>query len=100
MRIVEGTHGSMDMHMIVQPRRADGPAARAAIDTSGAATVHAAGGPLMLRADVPLRVHAQALEAAFTGRPRERLVFTLSQGEGAGVDPASAVTALHDTQRH
>ncbi|TDQ97433.1 glycosyl hydrolase family 15 [Paraburkholderia silvatlantica] len=100
MRIVEGTHGSMDMHMIVQPRRADGPAARAAIDTSGAATVQAAGGPLMLRADVPLRVRAQALEAAFTVRPRERLVFTLCQGEGAGVDPASAVTALHDTQRH
>ncbi|WP_343668285.1 glycoside hydrolase family 15 protein [Paraburkholderia heleia] len=101
VRMVEGTRGSVDMHMIMQPRRADGPAVRAAaIDANGAATLHAAGGPLTLRADVPLRVHAQALEAAFTVRPDERVVFTLCQGEGAGVDPASAVTALHDTQRH
>ncbi|MCP3719843.1 glycoside hydrolase family 15 protein [Paraburkholderia sp. CNPSo 3281] len=100
MRIVEGAHGSVDMHMLMQPRGADGPAAPATMDASGAATLHAACGPMTLRADVPLRVHAQALEAAFTVRAGERFVFTLCQGEAVGVDPASSVTALHDTQRH
>ncbi|WP_052406207.1 trehalase-like domain-containing protein [Paraburkholderia heleia] len=85
VRMVEGTRGSVDMHMIMQPRRADGPAVRAAaIDTNGAATLHAAGGPLTLRADVPLRVHAQALEAAFTVREGERFALTLCHGESAG----------------
>ncbi|MFP4905634.1 trehalase-like domain-containing protein, partial [Paraburkholderia sp. BR14261] len=48
MRIVEGVDGSVDMHMIAQPRRADGHAAPHTIDASGAATVHAACGPMTL----------------------------------------------------
>ncbi|WP_322028694.1 glycoside hydrolase family 15 protein [Paraburkholderia sp. J76] len=102
VRIVEGTRGSVDMQTAMQARRGHFVAS-AAENESGAATLRASGDPMIVRADVPLRVRTRMLEAAFTVRAGERVVFTLCHGDGAemqGVDTASALMALHDTQRH
>ena len=99
VRIVEGTHGCVDMHMAMQSRGGH-LVAPAAIDESGAATLHTVCGPMTLLADVPLLAPGRALEATFTVRAGERSVFTLCHGESAGVDGAAAVMSLHDTRRH
>ncbi|MCG5072324.1 glycoside hydrolase family 15 protein [Paraburkholderia tagetis] len=100
VRMAEGLHGSVPMRSVLYPRAdADAPPP-VIVPERGAVTVRTPSGAMTLRADVPLAVHAHALEASFVLRAGTRAVFMLCHGEQPGVDTTAAPLALQDTRRH
>ncbi|PVX61395.1 glycoside hydrolase family 15 protein [Paraburkholderia unamae] len=103
VRIIEGCEGSVAMHMrlLLRPY-GDGNAV--AHDRGGQTTsvmLQTGCGAMNLRSDAKLESRDECLiEAVFTVHAGERVAFSLSHGDTAVVDPASAIPALHDAQRH